>query len=220
MPEETKSPLRGSAGEPKGPAGQPLAAAQSAAAAKAAAETTSEKPPAAAKPAGPVAVPWASPLVTKLKTRYGSGVSEAITYLGQNCLVLDASITHEILRILAKEEEFDYCVDLTAVHYPKREKPFELVWILYSFSRNQRLRVKTMIGEQESFPSSVPIWPGANWLEREVYDMFGLRFEGHPDLRRILLPEDWRGHPLRKDYGIIEQDQEWVKANLGIESGQ
>jgi len=204
MPEETKSPPPGSAGEPKTPAGQPPSTAHSA----------------AAKPAGPVSLPWASPLVTKLKSRYGSGVREATTYLGQNCLLLDSSITHEVLSILCHEEEFDYCVDLTAVHHPKREKPFDLVWILYSFPRNQRLRVKTMLGDEESFPSSVPIWPGTNWLEREVYDMFGLRFDGHPDLRRILLPEDWRGHPLRKDYGIIEQDQQWVQTNLGIESGQ
>src|SRR6516164_5203595 len=101
MPEETKSPPPGTAGEPKGPA--QTGTAQSAAA-KSTTESTSEKPPAAAKPAGPVAVPWASPLVTKLKTRYGSGVSEAITYLGQNCLVLDSSIAHEILRILSQEE--------------------------------------------------------------------------------------------------------------------
>ena len=204
MPEETKSPPPGSAGEPKTPAGEPASTAHSA----------------PAKPAGPVSLPWASPLVTKLKSRYGSGVREATTYVGQNCLLLDSSITHEVLSILRHEEEFDYCVDLTAVHYPKREKPFDLVWILYSFPRNQRLRVKTMLGDGESFPSSVPIWPGTNWLEREVYDMFGLRFDGHPDLRRILLPEDWRGHPLRKDYGIIEQDQQWVQTNLGIESGQ
>ena len=183
-------------------------------------EETKSPPPGSTGEPKPAGQPWVSPLVTKLKTRYGSGVLEASTSLGQNCLVLDSSITYEILNILSEEEEFDYCVDITAVHYPKREKPFDLVWILYSFPRNQRLRVKTRIAEQESFPSSVPIWPGTNWLEREVYDMFGIRFDGHPDLRRILLPEDWKGHPLRKDYGIIEQDQEWVQANLGIESGQ
>jgi len=147
-------------------------------------------------------------------------VHEANTYLGQNYLVLDASITAEALRILRDEEQFDYCVDLTATHYPTREKQFELIWILYSFARNERIRVKTMIADGESFPSSVEIWPTTNWLEREVYDMFGIRFDGHPDLKRILLPDGWKGYPLRKDYGIIQQDQEWVQINLGIESGQ
>jgi len=158
-------------------------------------------------------------MVTKLKRQYGSGM-EASTYLGQNYLVLDSSITHEVLQILRDEEQFDYCVDLTAVHYPSREKQFDLVWILYSFARNERVRVKTMIADGEAFPSSVAIWPTANWLEREVFDMFGISFDGHPDLKRILLPDGWRGYPLRKDYGIIQQDQEWVQINLGIESGQ
>jgi len=158
--------------------------------------------------------------VTKLKGRYGSGVREANTYLGQNYLVLDTSIAHEVLQILRDEEQFEYCVDFTAVHYPQREKQFDLVWILYSFAHNQRLRVKAMVGDGESFPTSVEIWPTTNWLEREVYDMFGIPFDGHPDLKRILLPDDWKGYPLRKDYSIIQQDQEWVKINLGIESGQ
>jgi len=94
------------------------------------------------------------------------------------------------------------------------------VWILYSFQHNERIRVKAAYADGESAPSAVAIWPAANWLEREVYDMFGIRFEGHPDLKRILLPDGWKGHPLRKDYGIIQQDQEWVQINLGIESGQ
>src|SRR5207245_433406 len=98
--------------------------------------------------------------------------------------------------------QFDYCVDVTAVHYPQREKQFDVIWILYSFARNERIRVKTMIADGETVPSAVSIWPAANWLEREVYDMFGIRFEGHPDLKRILLPDGWKGHPLRKDYGI------------------
>jgi len=193
MPEDTKSPTP--------PSGQPHAAAP-------------------AKPTGPAPIPWDSPTVARLKSQYGSGVQEASTYLGQNYFVLDPSITPEALQILRDEEQFDYCVDITATHYPTREKQFELIWILYSFPRNQRIRVKTRIAEGESFPSSVSIWPTANWLEREVFDMFGIRFDGHPDLKRILLPEGWKGHPLRKDYGIIQQDQEWVQINLGIESGQ
>ena len=124
----------------------------------------------------------------------------------------------DILRLLRDEEKFDYCVDLTAVHYPKREKAFDLVWILYSHTNNERMRVKTEIAESEMPPSSVSIWPTANWLEREVFDMFGIQFAGHPDMKRICLPDGWKGHPLRKDYGIIQQDNEWVQINLGIEA--
>ena len=158
-------------------------------------------------------------MVNKLKGQYGSGI-EPLSYLGQNYIVADSSLTYELLQVMRDEEEFDYCVDITAVHYPKREKQFDLVWILYSFPRNERVRVKTMIAENESFPTVTSIWPTANWLEREVFDMFGIKFEGHPDMKRILLPDGWKGHPLRKDYGIIEQDKEWVQINLGIESGQ
>jgi NADH-quinone oxidoreductase subunit C len=154
-----------------------------------------------------------------LKQRYGSGITPS-TYLGQNYMVADLSLIPELLQVLRDEENFDYCVDLTAVHYPNRDKQFDLVWILYSFAANERIRVKTMIAEGASVPTSTSIWPATNWLEREVFDMFGIRFAGHPDLKRILLPDDWKGHPLRKDYGIIQQDQEWVKINLGIESGQ
>jgi NADH-quinone oxidoreductase subunit C len=157
-------------------------------------------------------------MVAKLKARYGSGIHQATTYLGQNYLVVDPTLIPDFLRMLRDEESFDYCVDVTAVHYPERAKQFEVVWILYSFERNERVRVKTAVAE--SVPSVFPIWPTANWLEREVFDMFGIIFEGHPDMKRILLPDGWKGHPLRKDYGIIEQDNEWVKINLGIESGQ
>jgi NADH-quinone oxidoreductase subunit C len=218
MPEETKSPPPPPSGEPKQPAGQPVPASV---------QPTSEKAPpkpaphaAPPKPAGPAPTPWESPIVAKLKRQYGSGVREANAYLGQNYLVLDNSIAHEALQVLRDEEEFEYCVDLTAVHYPEREKQFDLVWILYCFSRNERLRIKTMIADGETFPTSVDLWATTNWLEREVYDMFGIRFDGHPDMKRILLPDDWKGYPLRKDYGIIQQDQEWVRINLGIESGQ
>ena len=158
-------------------------------------------------------------MVEKYKRQYGSGL-DAQTYLGQNYFSVDRSLIPDILRLLRDEEQFDYCVDITAVHYPKREKQFDVVWILYSFPRNERVRVKTQIADGESLPSAVPIWATANWLEREVFDMFGIKFDGHPDLKRILLPDGWKGFPLRKDYGILQQDQEWVQINLGIESGQ
>ncbi len=177
-------------------------------------------PPPPPKPAGPVPVPWESEMVKRLKQRFGSGIQDASTYLGQSYLVVDRSIVYDVLQEFHDEEEFDYLVDCTATHYPPRPQPFEVIWILYSFPRNERIRVKTLLGEGEAAPSAVTLWSTANWLEREVYDMFGVRFEGHPDLRRILLPEDWKGFPLRKDHSIIQQDQEWVQINLGIESGQ
>jgi NADH-quinone oxidoreductase subunit C len=185
----------------------------------AAAAPPGAKPAAAAKPAAPTPVPWNSPMIEKFKSMYGSGI-EALTYVGQNYITVDRSLIPEILQILRKEEQFDYCVDLTAVHYPAREKQFDIVWVLYSFARNQRMRVTTRIADGETLASSVPIWATANWLEREVFDMFGIRFDGHPDMKRILLPDGWKGHPLRKDYSILQQDKEWVQINLGIESGQ
>jgi NADH-quinone oxidoreductase subunit C len=239
MPDEIKSPSSPPPeGEPKPAADQPASAAGVKAAVPApssekpaAAPATAPKPaapsaPAAAKPAAappkpaaPVPTPWDSPMVARFKREYGSGI-EPLTYLGQNYMVVDRSLIPEMLQILRNEEQFDYCVDITAVHYPKREKQFDVVWVLYSFSRNERIRVKTQIADGESLPSSVPIWATANWLEREVFDMFGIKFDGHPDLKRILLPDGWKGYPLRKDYGILQQDNEWVQINLGIESGQ
>jgi NADH-quinone oxidoreductase subunit C len=178
------------------------------------------KPAAPAKPAGPVPQPWESEMVERFRRRFGSGIDPK-TYLGQNYIVADPSIVYELLQILRDGEQFDYCVDVTAVHYPQRkDREFDLVWILYSFAHNQRVRVKAMLKDGDPAPSVVALWSTANWLERECYDMFGIRFEGHPDLRRILLPDGWRGYPLRKEYGITQQDSEWVKLNLGIESGQ
>ena len=198
---------------------QPAAPAASAPAkpAPAGAPAAAAKPPAAPpKPPMPKPDPWQSPLIERLRASYGSGLREASTWMKQNYMVVDKSVAAEVLRILRDDQQFDYLVDVTAVHYPKREEQFDIVWILYSFARNERIRVKTTVKEGEAAPSAVPLWPTANWLEREVFDMFGVHFTGHPDLRRILMPEDWKGHPLRKDYGLTQQDQEWVKSNLGI----
>jgi NADH-quinone oxidoreductase subunit C len=202
------------------PAFSPAAAKPaSAPPAKPVAPATSAKPAAPAKPSGPVPTPWSSPMVEKYQRQYGSGL-EPLTYLGQNYFNVDRSLIPDFLRLLRNEEEFDYCIDITAVHYPKRENQFDIIWILYAFARDERIRVKTQVKDGDSSPSAVSIWPTANWLEREVYDMFGITFEGHPDLKRILLPDGWQGHPLRKDYDILQQDKQWVRINLGIESGQ
>jgi NADH-quinone oxidoreductase subunit C len=216
-PEDAPKPSADQAIAPASPPKPAATAPAAPAAAKPAAPAAAHAAP--AKPAGPVPTPWDSPMVAKFKQQYGSGV-EPLTHLGQNYMVVDRSLIPEILQVLRNDEQFDYCVDITAVHYPKREKQFDVVWVLYSFPRNERIRVTARIADGESLPSSVPIWAAANWLEREVFDMFGIKFDGHPDMKRILLPDGWKGHPLRKDYGILQQDNEWVQINLGIESGQ
>ncbi len=211
---------------PAAPAAAPASPATPAApAARSAAPTAAagEKPAAHAappKPTGPAATAWESERITRLRQRFGSGIAEASTYLGQNYIVVESSVAYRVLQELRDEDKFDYCVDVTALHYPEREKQFDIVWILYSFTYNERMRVKTRIADGGNAPSAIELWPTCNWLERECYDMFGVNFEGHPDLRRILLPDGWKGHPLRKDYGIIQQDDEWVQINLGIPSGQ
>jgi len=92
--------------------------------------------------------------------------------------------------------------DLTAADWPKREKRFDVVYHLYSIPRNHRLRLKVRVGEGEPVPSATTVHHSAEWHEREVFDLFGVAFEGHPDLRRILLPDEWKGHPLRKEYPL------------------
>jgi NADH-quinone oxidoreductase subunit C len=186
------------------------------------------KPPAAAaKPAAPpkppavmVTTPWEDELTAALKAEFGDEIPEFSTYLGQNFLVSKPGAAVSILSFLKSECGFDYLVDVTAAHWPKRDAPFDLIYIVYSFSRNLRIRIKTLLKEGERAPSAVPVHVTADWLEREVFDMFGIEFTGHPGLKRILMPDEWQGHPLRKDYDILTMDQHWVKENLGIESAQ
>lgn len=187
-------------------------------------KTAPPKPAAAAAPPKPpatmAATPWDSELVRELRDRFGEQIVQTSTYLGQDFLVVKPDAAIPILECLKLEDDFDYLVDITAVDWPKKPERFELVYILYSFSRNQRVRVKTSIPDGHRPPTAVGVHRTANWLEREVFDMFGIEFAGHPDLRRILLPEEWQGFPLRKEYSILQQDERWVQENLGIESGQ
>ncbi|MFZ0523092.1 MAG: NADH-quinone oxidoreductase subunit C [Candidatus Acidiferrales bacterium] len=180
------------------------------------------KAPAAAPPkeAPPKPVPLDNELVQRLKAKFGEAVREAALDRKQAIVLIAVEQLREISRYCRDEEKFDMLVDLTAVDWPKREKRFDIVLNLYSFAKNERLRLKAHAAEGEPVPSVCEVWPAANWLERECYDMFGTVFEGHPDLKRILMPDEWQGYPLRKDYDILKQDTDWVRENLGIESGQ
>lgn len=164
--------------------------------------------------------PWDEPLAAAVRERFGEGVERAVVLGGQKLLVASMAVAADLLAFLRDEQAFDYLVDITAVHWPDKEQPFEVVWILYSFQSNERVRVKAALDEGAEAPSAVALYSAADWLEREVYDMFGIQFAGHPGLTRILMPDEWEGFPLRKDYGIVQQDADWVRENLKIESAQ
>lgn len=196
------------------PAAQPPRASASSPTQKAA------KPPASGGPPTMQTEPWGDDLTELLRRHFGNRILEFASYRGQKFLIAQPEAVVPIIEFLKLEAQFDYLVDITAVDYPQRPERFDLVYILYSFARNERIRIKTRIPEGYKPESAVRVHPTANWLEREVYDMFGIEFANHPDLRRILLPEDWQGHPLRKDTDILAMDNEWVRRHLGIESGQ
>jgi len=203
----TSAPPPPAAGKPVAPGAKPA--------------TPAAKPaPPTPKPPVPVQVPLDNELVKRYRARFGAAIVDALEDRKQPYLIIDAAQLVEIARYSRDEEKFDLLEDYTAVDWPKREKRFDLVAILYSFPHNTRLRLKVHIAADEHAASLVEIWPTANWLEREIYDMFGIEFTGHPDLKRILMPDGWEGYPLRKDYDILRQDRAWVRENLGIESGQ
>ena len=193
------------------------------------------KPPAAAggppKPAAPPKPapkpvikpdPWTSPLVEELQKRFPGAISEPVIFRNQPSVTVARESLVGVSEFFKSDPggAYTFLTDETAVDYPKRPKRFEIIYQLYSFKHNHRLRMKVLTGDGEKVPSVVGIWPAANWLEREVFDMFGVVYEGHPNLKRILLPDEWVGHPLRKDTDILRQDEAWVEANLGIKSGQ
>jgi NADH-quinone oxidoreductase subunit C len=164
--------------------------------------------------------PLNNDMVARYRAKFGAAVLDAIEDRKQAILVVERGRLAEIAQYTRDEEKFEMLSDLTAVDWPKREKRFDVVLNLYSFAKNERLRLKVQAAEGEEVPSVVSVWVAGNWLEREVFDMFGIIFSGHPDLKRILLPDEWQGYPLRKDYDILQQDTAWVQENLGIKSGQ
>jgi NADH-quinone oxidoreductase subunit C len=226
-PSAPKTPAGGGESAPKSAAVPPAPAAP-VAKPPAVPGAPAAKPPAAAPPRPPAAPPppkegpvaLDNDLVKRYKEKFGSAILEAWTDRKQAILVVGRELLAEIAIYSRDDEKFDWLSDLTAVDWPKREKRFDVVLNMYSMEKNERLRLKVHAAADERVPSVQGIWSTANWMEREVYDMFGVVFEGHPGLTRILLPDEWQGHPLRKDYDILTQDTAWVRENLGIESGQ
>ncbi len=174
------------------------------------------KPPVKKKDEGPKPTDAsAHPLVKKLKDKFGGAVGDASEFVGQLSVTIAGDRIVEVCDFLKSEPGggFDYLSDLTCVHFPDRtEAPFEVVYNLFSIGTNERVRLK--VRTSEAVDSVTSVWPSANWLEREVFDLFGVRFANHPDLRRILLPPDWEGYPLRKDFPLEFVENNWTAKHL------
>jgi len=207
QPASKPSPVSTPAAKP-GDAGAPAVPAKPAA------------PPATPKPPVVLQTPLNNEMVARYRAKFGAAIADAIEDRKQAILLVEIGRLEEIALYTRDEERFEMLSDLTAVDWPKRDKRFDVVLNLYSFAKNQQLRIKVQAADGVEVPSLVGVWVAANWMEREVFDMFGIVFSGHPNLKRILLPDEWQGYPLRKDYDILQQDTAWVRENLGIESGQ
>src|SRR5256886_905372 len=171
------------------------------------------KAPVKKKAEGPKPVDAANhPLVKKLREKFDSAVIEASEFLGQLSIRIEPAHIVEVCDGLKRDDDtpFNYLSDLTCVHYPDRkEAPFEVVYNLYSIPANERVRLKVAV-DGDGVASVTGVWPAADWPGRGVYGLFGGRVRDHPDLRRILLPPDWEGHPLRKDYPFGFVEKKWT----------
>jgi NADH-quinone oxidoreductase subunit C len=150
--------------------------------------------------------------------RFADALRETVFYRGETTLVLAPAALVEVCVALrdAPALRYDYLADLTAVDWPDRTPRYDVVYHLLSLQTRARVRLKARVGQPEEdapeVPSVVSVWPTANWYEREIFDLFGITFAGHPDLRRLVMPADWEGHPLRKDYpltGFALPDPHW-----------
>ncbi len=151
--------------------------------------------------------------LTALLTVLPGAVQEQVEFRGETTVVVSRDRVQEVLAFLRDRAAArpPALTDLTAVDRLPLEPRFEVVYLLTWYDPPARLRVKTRLPAADpQVDSASGLWPAANWLEREVYDLFGIRFRGHPDLTRILLPDDWEGHPLRKDYPLVEEPVEFV----------
>jgi len=146
--------------------------------------------------------------VKKLRENFPNSILEVTTFRDEVTVTVAKGEIFEICKFLHSDPDLQYhlLTDLCGLDFFSETPRFGVVYHLYSLKSNQRLRVKTRVGEMESIPSVESIWKVANWYEREVYDLFGITFENHPDLRRIMLWDGYEGHPLRKDFPVEGPD--------------
>ena len=142
--------------------------------------------------------------VEKVRERLGEALRDVVYFRGEDTLVVDSARILDLCRFLREDPEmkFDLLVDITGIHYLERDYSYEVVYHLLSLSRRRRLRLRVRLGEEGEIDSVASVWRTADWHEREAFDLVGIRFKGHPDPRRILMPEDYDGHPLRKDFPL------------------
>lgn len=143
------------------------------------------------------------PLAVELDKQFGDAVLDGSAALGELALTVEAGRVLDICRYVRESMRFGRLSSVTCVDWHPAEPRFELVYLLHSLEKNSRLRIKCRVaGDVAEIDSVTPVWPGANWYEREIFDMFGVSFRGHPDMTRILMPDYWEGYPLRKDFPI------------------
>jgi NADH-quinone oxidoreductase subunit C len=153
-------------------------------------------------------------VLQRLRERFADALLEVRVWRNETTVIFGCPELVQACRFLKDDPDlaFDFLSDVTAVdrlQLPESRPRFEIVYHLYSLPHKRRLRLKVRVDEGEAVPSVTPVWETANWHEREVFDLFGIPFEGHPDLRRILMPDDWEGHPLRKDYPVAASPKWW-----------
>jgi NADH-quinone oxidoreductase subunit C len=146
--------------------------------------------------------------VRKLKEKFANSILEVTTFRNEITVTVSKGELFEICKFLQSDPDLQYrlLTDLCGLDFFPQTPRFGVVYLVYSLKSNQRLRVKTRVGEGESIPSVESIWKVANWYEREVYDLLGITFDNHPDLRRIMLWDGYEGHPLRKDFPVEGPD--------------
>lgn len=162
--------------------------------------------------------PLAAATVAFLRGRFPDAVLDASEYRGEMTITVRPERLAEVCRALRDEPRlaYNYIADITAVDWLEREPRYDVVYHLLSLATYGVVRLKARVGDEDTpdpeLPTVTTVWPGADWFEREIYDLFGIRFAGHPNQTRILMPEDWVGHPLRKDYpltGIHLPEPHW-----------